>query len=77
MKEITRIITIEITDIRTVEDSELDSVLAERDTLAETVKKELPGVLDVDDATLVKVQDFVMDITEGEGADDGKMESAE
>lgn len=62
MKEITRIFTIQITEIRKVDDSELAAVLAEKNTLADTVKNELRAVLDVDDALLLNAKDFVRDI---------------
>lgn len=71
-REITRIMTIEITDICTVEESDLDAALSSKDTLAGVVKKELREFLHVDDATLVSVQDFVRDVKEA-GDDDGEM----
>lgn len=77
MKEITRITVVQFTDIRKVDDSDLAAVLTEKNTLADTVKNELKSILDVDDALLLDAKDFVRDITEEEGANDGKMENAE
>lgn len=77
MKEITRITVVQFTDIRKVDDSELAAALAEKDTLADTVKNDLRAVLDVDDALLLDAKDFVRDITEEEGTENGNMENAE
>lgn len=75
MKEITRIITVQLTDIAKVDDD------FNSEETKENVKKNAGGIvknlLGVDDAVIVDVQDFIQDIAEGEGADDGKMENAE
>lgn len=77
MKEITRITVVQFTDVRKVDDSELAAVLAEKNTLYDTVKNDLRAVLDVDDALLLDAKDFVRDITEEEGTENGNMENAE
>jgi len=75
MREITRIITVQLTDIAKVDD-DFDSAETK-----ENVKKNAGGIiknlLGVDDAVIVEVQDFIRDIAEGEGADNGKVENAE
>lgn len=75
MKEITRIITVQITDIAQV-DNDSDSAETK-----ENVRKNAGGIiknlLGVDDAVVVDVQDFIRDIAGEEGVDDGKMENAE
>ena len=62
MKEITRIITAEITCIFEVDETKLEDVLAEKDAIAKAIKKCLPGEIGADDVTVIKMQDFVLDI---------------
>ena len=62
MKEITRIITAEITVIFRADDTRLEVVLNDHEAIANRVKKSLPKNINADDVTVIKMQDFVRDI---------------
>ena len=62
MKEITRIITAEITVIFKADDTKLDAFLNDHDVIAKGIKTSLPKEIGVDDVTVIKMQDFVRDI---------------
>ena len=60
MREITRIITVQITDIAKIED---DFDFEEnRERVRNTCGRAIKELLDVDDAVIVDIQDFVRDI---------------
>lgn len=75
MKEITRIITVQITDIAKVED-DFDFEESKEKTF-KTSGQIIKNLLGGDDAVVVKVQDFIRDVAEEEGADNGQAENAE
>lgn len=75
MKEVTRITTIQITAIETGED--ISCIEETRKMARKSVPDAIKDMFDVDDVVVLNVQDFVRDIAEGEGADDGNMEKAE
>lgn len=75
MKEVTRITTLQITDISTGED--ISGIGESREGAKKYVPDIIKRVFDVDDVVVLNVQDFIRDIAEGEGADDGNMENAE
>lgn len=62
MKEITRIITVQITDIAKVDDEFNDA--ESRDWVRENAGGIYKQILDVDDAVVTDVQDFIRDIEE-------------
>ena len=63
MKEITRIITVQITDIAKVNsEKDVHSKEEEAKAVAEMIKEELG----VDDVVITNVQDFIRDVEEGE-----------
>ena len=73
--EVTRITTVQFTSIETGED--ISGIGETREMAKKSVPDALKKVFDVDDVVVLNVQDFVRDIAEGEGADDGKVENAE
>lgn len=75
MREITRIITVQISDIAQVDDD--FDIEESREKTFKTSGQIIKNLIGVDDAVVVDVQDFIRDITEEEGADDGKVENAE
>lgn len=62
MKEITRIITVQITDIAKVDDDFNDG--ESRDWVRENAGEAYKQILDVDDVVVTDVQDFIKDIEE-------------
>lgn len=75
MKEVTRITTVQITAIETGED--ISCIEETRERARKFVPDAIKDMFDVDDVVVLNVQDFVRDIAEGEGADNGKVENAE
>jgi hypothetical protein len=62
MKEITRVITVELTEI-TTSDDELSDVMSKGDCAA-LLAHHVKNIFNVDDVNVTKVQDFVQDIKE-------------
>lgn len=58
MKELTRIVTVEITSIVNYEK---DSEICSKEKAAESVKRELLAYKDIDDVVVTNVQDFILD----------------
>lgn len=75
MKEITRITTVQITTIETGED--ISGIGKTREMARKSVPDAIKNTFDVDDVVVLNVQDFVRDVAEEEGADNGKVENAE
>lgn len=68
MKEVTRIITLEITHIECIPD-DMENLIYESSRSLENFREpdeEIKELLGVDDVKTIKVQDFILDVEEGE-----------
>jgi hypothetical protein len=58
MKEITRIITVEMTEIRKVDD---DFIPNDKNAASNAIKSDILEIFDIDNVNVTSVQDFVRD----------------
>lgn len=61
MKELTRIVTVELVTVDKIKAGEYPNIPNKKE-VADIIRKHLPGQLDIDDANVIGVQDFVRDI---------------
>lgn len=61
MMELTRIVTVELITIDRIKAGEYPNIPNVKEVSA-IIRKHLPGQLDIDDANVIGVQDFVRDI---------------
>lgn len=66
MKELTRIVTVELTTVDRIKAGEYPNIPNVKEVSA-IIRKHLPGQLDIDDANVIGVQDFVRDMDRKEG----------
>lgn len=60
-KEITRVITVELTTVDRLKGTEHQNI-SDRKEISDIIRRHLPDVLDIDDANVIGVQDFIRDL---------------